>query len=121
MTESTNQQLPASWHPSGKFLAFSETTPQTAADVMILPMEGDEASGWRPGKPTVFLNGPFSETDPQFSADGRWLAYFSNETGRNEVYVRPFPGPGGKWQLDGRWRDADVVAGAIRALLQYAR
>ena len=34
-----------------------------------------------------------------FSPDGRWLAYFSNEAGRNEVYVRPFPGPGGKWQI----------------------
>lgn len=66
---------------------------------MILPMEGDETSGWKPGKPTVFLNGPFNEVEPMFSPDGRWLAYFSNESGRPEIYVRPFPGPGGKWQI----------------------
>ena len=64
---------------------------------MILPMDGDEASGWKPGKPTVFLSTPFSEQEPMFSPDGRWIAYHSNESGRYEVYVRPFPGPGGKW------------------------
>ena len=66
---------------------------------MILPMEGNEATGWKPGKPTVFLNTPFSEYEPAFSPDGRWIAYTSLETGQNEVYVRPFPGPGGKWQI----------------------
>ena len=66
---------------------------------MILPMEGDDTTGWKPGKPTVFLNSAFAEQEPMFSADGRWLAYHSNESGRNEVYVRPFPGPGGKWQV----------------------
>jgi serine/threonine-protein kinase len=66
---------------------------------MMLPMEGDEVSGWRPGKPTVFLSTPFAELDPVFSPDGRWVAYTSQETGRGEVYVRPFPGPGGKWRI----------------------
>jgi serine/threonine-protein kinase len=99
LTESKNVQYPASWHPSGKFLAFGEASPGTGSHLMILPMEGDEASGWKPGKPTVFLNSPFAEIEPMFSPDGRWLAYFSNESGRNEVYVRPFPGPGGKWQI----------------------
>jgi serine/threonine-protein kinase len=99
LTESKNIQMPASWHPGGKFLAFEEVNPQTSYDLMILPLEGDEASGWKPGKPTVFLNSPFSEREPMFSPDGRWLAYWSNETGRAEVFVRPFPGPGGKWQI----------------------
>ncbi len=99
LTESKNQQQPGSWHPSGKFLAFEEQGPQTNLDLMILPMEGDEVSGWKPGKPTVFLNTPFTEHDPTFSPDGRWLAYSSNETGRQEICVRPFPGPGGKWQI----------------------
>ena len=66
---------------------------------MILPMSGDESSGWKPGKPTVFLDTPFNEREPMFSPDGRWIAYQSNETARNEVFVRPFPGPGGKWQI----------------------
>jgi serine/threonine protein kinase/Tol biopolymer transport system component len=99
LTESPYPQAPASWHPSGKFLAFVQLNPQTGYDLMILPMEGDEASGWNPGKPTVFLKSVFSELHPMFSPDGRWIAYQSNESGRPEVYVRPFPGAGGKWQV----------------------
>jgi Tol biopolymer transport system component len=99
LTESKNGQLPGSWHPSGKYLAFYETNPQTGNDIMILPIEGDEVSGWKPGKPTVFLNTPADEREPMFSPDGRWLAYQSNESGRPEVFVRPFPGPGSKWPI----------------------
>jgi serine/threonine-protein kinase len=99
LTDSPIGQLPASWHPNGKFLAFTELNPQTNFDVLILPMEGDETSGWKPGKPTVFLNSRFNELEPMFSPDGRWIAYQSNESGRDEVYVRPFPGPGAKWQI----------------------
>jgi Tol biopolymer transport system component len=99
LTDSKNEQSPGSWHPSGKFLAFAEQNPQTRGDVMILPMDGDEVSGWKPGTPTVFLNAAFIEVAPMFSPDGRWLAYASNESGRPEVYVQPFPGPGGKWQI----------------------
>ena len=47
----------------------------------------------------MFLSTPATEQEPMLSPDGRWIAYFSNETGRGEVYVRPFPGPGGKWQI----------------------
>jgi serine/threonine-protein kinase len=96
LTSSSNLQLPGSWDPSGRFLAFGETRPQTGSDLMILPVEGDEASGWKPGTPTVFLNGPSEEQQPRLSPDGRWLAYESNESGVVEIYVRPFPGPGGK-------------------------
>jgi serine/threonine-protein kinase len=99
LTESQNIQTPASWHPSGKFLAFYETNPQTGNDLMILPIEGDREPEWKPGKPTVFLSTPFAEQEPMFSPDGRWIAYHSLESGRAEVYVRPFPGPGGKWQI----------------------
>jgi serine/threonine-protein kinase len=99
LTESKNPQRPASWHPSGRFLAFEEQNPETNWDLMLLPMEGDDMSGWKPGKPTVFLNGPEMEQEPIFSPDGRWLAYVSFESGRWEVFVRPFPGPGGKWLI----------------------
>jgi Tol biopolymer transport system component len=98
LTESKYWQRPASWHPSGKFLAFEEVHKENV-DIMILPIEGNDASSWKPGTPTPFLNGPFIEGFPMFSPDGRWLAYSSNETGRHEVYVRPFPGQGGKWQV----------------------
>ena len=96
LTDSAHAQMPESWHPSGKFLGFTESNPKTGLDVMILPMDGNEAAGWKPGTPTVFLNSPFMEQEPMFSPDGRWLAYVSDESGRKEVYVRPFPGPGSK-------------------------
>ena len=97
LTDNKQEQQPGSWHPSGKFLAFEQLNPETGRDLMILPMQGDEASGWKPGTPTVFLKTAAAESEPTFSPDGRWLAYVSGESGRPEVYVRPFPGPGGVW------------------------
>ncbi len=99
LTESKNPQTPWSWNPDGKALAFTEFSSETQGDILVLPMEGDERTGWRPGKPQVFLNGPFVEAVPVFSPDGRWLAYSANDTGIFEVYVRPFPSSGGKWQI----------------------
>ncbi len=99
LTESKNAQFPGSWHPGGKFFAFSEINPQTGYDIMISPVEGDETSGWKPGKPVPFVSTPATETAPKFSPDGRWIAYQSNESGRNEIYVRPFPASSGKWQV----------------------
>jgi serine/threonine protein kinase len=101
LTESQSSQRPRSWHPSGKFLAYMQIAAAGSAnaDTMILPMEGDESSGWKPAKPIPFLTGPFTEAEPAFSPDGRWLAYHSNETGAFEIYARPFPGPGAKVQI----------------------
>jgi Tol biopolymer transport system component len=112
LTESKYPQFPASWHPSGKFLAFYEQHPQNQFDLLILPVDGNEASGWKPGKPEVFLSTPLGEQEPMFSPDGKWIAYYSNETGRNEVYVRPFPGGVGKWQISNAawWRFALATA-----------
>jgi serine/threonine-protein kinase len=93
------QQTPMSWHPSGKFLAFGETHTQTGNDIMILPIEGDEASGWKPGTPRAFLSSAALESNAMFSPDGKWIAYQSNESGRLEVYVRSFQGPGRPWQI----------------------
>ena len=99
LTESGDLQLPWSWSPGGKVLAFFERSAETRWDLWTLPMEEDEQGALKPGKPTVFLRTPFIEGRPAFSPDGRWIAYNSNESGRFEVYVRPFPGPGGKWQI----------------------
>ena len=97
LTTSGNLQYPTSWHPTGRFLAFAEELPGPLnVEVMILPMEGDDATGWRPGTPKAFLKTPALEGGAVFSPDGRWLAYSSNESGRAEIYVQPFPGPGGK-------------------------
>lgn len=56
-------------------------------------------SGWKPENPSVFLKSRFDERNPMFSPDGRWIVYQSNETERDGVYVRPYPGPGGKCQI----------------------
>ena len=76
-----------------------ESRRPTGIDLMMLPMEGDAARGWTPGTPTVFLATPAIEVLPSFSPDGRWLAYQSNEGGLFDIYVRAFPGPGGKWRV----------------------
>ena len=101
LTVSKNYQLAFSWRPDGKTLAFVEfnSAVGTNFDVMTLSLEGDEKTGWKPGTPKPFANSPSNEGYPDFSPDGRWLAYGSDESGRFEVYVRPFPGPGGKWQV----------------------
>jgi serine/threonine-protein kinase len=73
---------PDSYSPDGRVLVSGAD-----GDIWVLPMDGDR-------KPQPFLRTPFTESHPRISPDGRWLAYRSNESGRFEVYVRPFPGPG---------------------------
>ncbi len=101
LTESPNEQYPASWHPSGKFLGYTENRGATGWDAMILPVEGDAATGWRAGAPTVLLGTAAHEDTPMFSPDGRFVAYFYSASGGPDydVYVRPFPGPGGPWRV----------------------
>ncbi len=99
LTASPENQVPRSWHPGGRFLAFQAVRPGTGNDLLIMPMEGDATRGWIPGTPTVFLSTPATETTPRFSPDGRWIAYTSNDAGGTNVYVRPFPGPGGPWRI----------------------
>jgi Tol biopolymer transport system component len=99
LAESKNAQYAGSWRSDGKVLAFGQFNPGTNWDILTLPIEGDEKSGWKPGEPKPFMNSASTELDPAFSPDGRWFAYTSDESGGNEVYVRPFPGPGGKWQI----------------------
>ncbi len=92
LTTSEQRQIPHSWSPDGKLLAFSEVHPTSNGDIWVLPLEGER-------EPQLFLQTPFNETMPVFSPDGHWLAYRSDESGRYEVYVQPYPGPGGKWQI----------------------
>jgi len=66
-----------------------------ARDVMILKVEGDASRGWKTGTSIVFKGTAENEMEPAFSPDGPWLAYLSAESGATEVYVSPFPGPGG--------------------------
>jgi serine/threonine-protein kinase len=99
LTQSTRIQTLGSWHPTERILAFSELYRETSIEALImLRLEGDEASGWQPTAPTLFLEGG---RQPMFSPDGRWLAYTSSTDSPSapEVYVRPFSGPGGPWQI----------------------
>jgi Tol biopolymer transport system component len=99
LTTTSEPQLPDSWHPSGKFLVYHEGNPATGRQrIAVLPIEADD-KGIKAGAPSVFVEGGALVTIPVFSPDGRWVAYLSNESGTFEVYVRPFPGPGGRWQV----------------------
>jgi eukaryotic-like serine/threonine-protein kinase len=91
LTTSEYIHIPGSWSPDGQLLAFAEVNSTTGYDIWVLRL------GERKAQP--FLRTPFNEAAPQFSPDGRWLAYISDESGRNEIYVQPYPGPGGKWQI----------------------
>ena len=82
---------PSSVSPDGRYLLFDALNSKTKWDV--------EALSLTDRKVTPFLHGEFDENLGDFSPDGRWVAYESNESGRYEVYVQPFPGPGGKWQV----------------------
>jgi Tol biopolymer transport system component/predicted Ser/Thr protein kinase len=85
---------PLDWSRDGRFLAAEVSGPgsKTGQDVWIIPMTGNS-------KPYAFLASGFDEGFPFFSPDGHWLSYMSNESGQTEIYVVPFPGPGGKWQI----------------------
>ena len=91
LTTSEYTDTPKSWSPDGQLLAFIEITPNTGYDIWVLRMSDRKAQ--------PFLRTPFNESVPQFSPDGHWLAYVSDESGHFEVYVQPYPGPGGKWQI----------------------
>jgi serine/threonine-protein kinase len=99
LTQSKNFQVPFSFSPDGKRLAFAELDRQTNGALWTLPLGEMESDHPKPGKPEPFLVAPFSELGPMISPDGRWLAYQSNQSGRYEVYVRPFLRQGGQWQI----------------------
>jgi Tol biopolymer transport system component len=99
LTTADAHHIPGGWHPSGRFIAYHEIRVAGAGDLEILPVESDASGGLTAGTPRAFVDTPATEQSPMFSPDGRWIAYHSNETGRDEVYVRPFPGPGGRWQV----------------------
>ncbi|MEQ1758182.1 MAG: protein kinase [Vicinamibacterales bacterium] len=95
----------SSWSADGRFLLFNSTDPQTSIDLWVAPMVGDRT-------PSVFLKTPFRETQGAFSPDGQWVAYQSNESGRDEVYVRPFVSPSPQASADKSGTSASAPATA---------
>jgi len=96
---------PKSWSPDGRFLLYAQIHPGTGSDLMALPLEGER-------KPFPVVQTPANEDQGQFSPDGHWVAYTSNESRLSEIYVIPFPpsSSGGKWLVSRgggvqpRWR-----------------
>jgi len=80
------------WSPDGSRILIASSFAKTGLDVLSFPVHGD-------GKMVPVVASPANESNPSFSRDGRWLAYTSDESGKPELYVGPFPGPGGKWQV----------------------
>jgi serine/threonine protein kinase len=91
IASSKSFKIATSWSPDGRFIVYQVQGDRTRYDLWALSLSD--------GKSTPILQTEFEETGGTISPDGRWLAYASNESGRFEVYVQPFPGPGGKWQV----------------------
>jgi Tol biopolymer transport system component len=114
-----HNEHPSSWSPDGRFLLFVRTlvAGSSQRELWVQPMDG--------GSATKLADAPFSTGPGQFSPDGRFVAYESNESGRLEVYVVPFPNAGGKWQVSTgggswpRWRNMREILylGADRQLI----
>src|SRR5262249_31242771 len=100
-------KVPTDWSPDGRFLLYRNFDPKTGYDIWALPMDGDR-------KPFPVVQTNSVERDAQFSPNGKWIAYQSNESDRFEIYVQPFPSPGGRslvstnggaqprWRRDGK-------------------
>jgi hypothetical protein len=91
LTTNSLSHVANSWSPDSKTIAYIEINPVTSIDIWVMDLGNGMA---RP-----FLKTQTNESAPRFSPDGHWLAYVSDESGRFEVYVQPYPGPGGKWQI----------------------
>ncbi len=94
------------WSRDGRFLNYTENDPKTQADIWWVPVESGKPSE----KAVKLLGSDAVESQGQLSPNGQWLAYFSDETGKGQVYIRPFPAGSETWRVsvDGgrepRWR-----------------
>ena len=104
LVDSRNNTVPQDWSRDGRWLLYHELHPTTGRDLWALDMTSRDLT------PRAVANTPAEEVVAAFSPDGRWVAYQTNESGRFEVVVQPFPDAGGKWQVSTaggvapRWR-----------------
>jgi Tol biopolymer transport system component len=103
LLRSDQYKSPSDWSPDGRHLLYTGTDPKSKGDIWALPLFGDR-------KPFPLVATLFDEIDGRFSPEGRWFAYESDESGKREIYVQPFPPNGSKWQVSvgggiaPRWR-----------------
>jgi Tol biopolymer transport system component len=90
--KSDQDKIPVDWSADGRFLLFRTNDPKTGNDIWVLPMTGDR-------KPFPFVQTPYNDGWASFSPDGKWIAYSSDESGTNQIYVQPFPATGDKSQV----------------------
>src|SRR5262249_32654132 len=103
LSRSDYPRYPLSFSRDGKFMAFTEIHPSRKRDIWLMPLEGDR-------NPQPLLTTDADEHDAKFSPDSRWLAYVSNETGRDEIFIRPVSESGGRKQLSSEGGAAPVWA-----------
>ena len=93
LEDSNTDMDPAAWSQDGRYIVYTWTERnKTTSDIWALPLFGDR-------KPFPFLATPFDESAATLSPAGRWICYMSDESGTKQLYVSPFPGGGGKWQV----------------------
>jgi eukaryotic-like serine/threonine-protein kinase len=99
LLKSDHWKNPDDWSPDGRYVVYNLRDPKTRMDLWLLPLFGEK-------KPVPLVVAPFSQRRARFSPDGKWFAYVSNESGKDEIYVQPFPPTGPKWQISqggGEW------------------
>ena len=111
LTKSAFSQYPSSWTRDGKYLALVEANPSTGNDILVLRMEDKQV--------IRFAAGNSHESWPEFSPDGRWLAYASDETGSDEIYLRSFPGGDRKLTISNQGGHAPLWAPDGRELFYW--
>ena len=99
LAEHNALMIPTSFSPDGKFLAYYQLDSPTGFVARIAPFDAGDPAHPKLGQPRQLLDTPFAAWNAMFSPDGRWISYVSTETGRSEIYVVPFPGPGAKLQV----------------------
>jgi len=92
LLETDQPKAATDWSPDGHFVLYRSSDPKAGWNIWALPIDKSGSAG----TPVSVVRTDFDERDAQFSPDAKWIAYQSNETGRFEVYVQPFPGPGDK-------------------------
>ena len=100
LLENSNTKFPTQWSKDGRFIVYIENDAKGKQHIWVLPVDASVASGPGRQKEVSFLkNSEFNEEFGQLSPDSHWMAYTSDESGRREVYVRPFPVAEGQWKI----------------------